>query len=531
MNREINQDISDTYKEVPYHSDAFEQSSPENLDAIARIFGLNPPDLARARVLELGCASGGNLIPFAARYPLSDCVGVDLEPSQIAEGQQIVDISGLRNVSLRAHSIEDIDASFGKFDYIICHGVYSWVPPSVQQAILRVSSENLTDNGIAYVSYNTYPGWKTKEILRDAMLLRGKAGATPKEKLGLARGMLDFMLERSAPGSVLKAIMTEAVPALNSHGEHYLMHEYFELCNAPCYFTHFLERAAQQNLVYLGEAQPQIMIASNFGAEIAKPLLAEFSHSQVQLEQYLDFVVNRTFRQTLLVKAEQAKKINYSMGLAPYTQFHYGDRYEAIASPESALPGTQSFRCNRKKVEFHLSHPAQHAIIRDLIKHAPATRTWQQLLAGAQQVTGLAYDEVEKNAHTLIQYLVTTGAVRYRSNSVEAAAEITQTPKAFALEMVKASKLALVPRRYPVANIWHDPVTLDPIEHCLMGGLDGSNTLPQLQERLRRAVASRQFHFTQANQPVTDPILIEQRIAEALPKALENLRMSGLIVA
>ena len=103
------------------------------------------------------------------------------------------------NVELRAFDIANIDASFGQFDYIVCHGVYSWVPPAVQEAILRVCSENLRPNGVAYVSYNVYPGWKAREIVRDAMILRGAPRDEPDEKLSYARGMLEFLEQSARP--------------------------------------------------------------------------------------------------------------------------------------------------------------------------------------------------------------------------------------------------------------------------------------------------------------------------------------------
>ena len=128
------------YDIVPYDSHPFPQSTVEHLEALAFLFGLAAPAPARARVLELGCAAGGNLIPIAARYPEAKTLGVDLSSVQIQQGQAAIDQLQLENVELRALDIASIDASFGQFDYILCHGVYSWVPESVQDAILRICS-------------------------------------------------------------------------------------------------------------------------------------------------------------------------------------------------------------------------------------------------------------------------------------------------------------------------------------------------------------------------------------------------------
>ena len=117
--------ITKYYDAVPYDSHPFPQSAAEHLEALAYLFGLEAAPPAGASVLELGCAAGGNLIPFAARHPGGSALGVDVSPVQVAQGAAAIGHAGLGNVELRAFDINDIDASFGKFDYIICHGVYS----------------------------------------------------------------------------------------------------------------------------------------------------------------------------------------------------------------------------------------------------------------------------------------------------------------------------------------------------------------------------------------------------------------------
>lgn len=54
----------------------------------------------------------------------------------------------------------------------MCHGVFSWVPESVRRKILTVIKSHLSENGAATISYNTYPGWKSLEALKDMMTFR-----------------------------------------------------------------------------------------------------------------------------------------------------------------------------------------------------------------------------------------------------------------------------------------------------------------------------------------------------------------------
>ena len=165
----MNDVTTSTYDDVPYESNPFPQTHPDRLATIASFFGVTPPPVANARVLELGCAAGGNIIPIAVVHPESKVTGIDLSARQIDDGRAVVDALELKNIDLQQKSISDIDPSFGEFDFIICHGVYSWVPDEVQTDILRISKENLAENGIAYVSYNTYPGWHMRGMIRDMM--------------------------------------------------------------------------------------------------------------------------------------------------------------------------------------------------------------------------------------------------------------------------------------------------------------------------------------------------------------------------
>src|SRR5262249_1781779 len=139
----MSDDLLKSYEETPYHSNPISSCHPDCLATMATLYGMRPPPVASCRVLELGCAGGGNLIPIALTLPAARFVGIDLSPRQIAEGQEIVATLGLKNIQLLPLSILDVGPDFGTFDYILCHGVYSWVPPAVQDKILAICRQHL----------------------------------------------------------------------------------------------------------------------------------------------------------------------------------------------------------------------------------------------------------------------------------------------------------------------------------------------------------------------------------------------------
>ena len=161
-----------SYDEVPYADRVHPATHPDLLAVVATLFGMSPARPDRCRVLELGCASGANLIALAETLPGSSFVGIDLSPRQVAVGRQKVRARGLTNVALHAMSLVDVGEALGLFDYVLCHGVYSWVPAEVRDRILAVCSSNLMPQGVAYVSYNCYPGWHARAGAGDDVLPR-----------------------------------------------------------------------------------------------------------------------------------------------------------------------------------------------------------------------------------------------------------------------------------------------------------------------------------------------------------------------
>ena len=272
-------DVRAAYDEAPYESYAHPQSAPGQLAAVAWALGLDPPDVARARVLEIGCAAAGNLIPFAAMHPLARTVGIDLSQVHIDQGLRRVRALGLDNVELVHSDIAHLDpAAVGQFDFIICHGVYSWVPDEVQEAILAACGQLLSPAGVAYVGYNTYPGWKAKEIVRDAMLLSVGDSTTIDEKVRRARSMVDFLHKVAQPDSVLARALDDYQLMAAAAGDYYLLHEELEIFNAPCYFRDFVDRARAHGLDYLAEALPEYTFARNYGPTVVDHLLDYADH-------------------------------------------------------------------------------------------------------------------------------------------------------------------------------------------------------------------------------------------------------------
>src|SRR5262245_53595780 len=179
-----------SYEEVPYEGFALFLTHPNYLAALGRRFEVTTPPVETCRVLELGCARGDNLIPMAYSLPGARFVGIDLSPRQIAEGRAAIAELGLENIELREQSILDLGPDLGTFDFILAHGVYSWVPDPVREKMLRLCAETLAPNGLAHISYNTYPGWHMRSMIRDMMFFRARETAGTRARVHAGRALM-----------------------------------------------------------------------------------------------------------------------------------------------------------------------------------------------------------------------------------------------------------------------------------------------------------------------------------------------------
>ena len=306
--------LKDSYDDFLYVSKAFATCSINSLIATARIYGLDPAPIKGARVLELGSSCGGNIIPQALYYPEATFTGIDLSSVQIKHGNELIESMGLTNVTLLEKDIMDIDDDFGTFDYIIVHGIWSWVPDMVKDKILSICNRNLSDRGIAYVSYNTYPGWKRLEQMRDIMLYSEKQckSHSLQERTAYTKNVLKLigetmkMDQRSQKQSGYKIDNINRVLEAN---DYYVGHEYLETFNDPVYVSEFIERAEQQGCIYIGDKSIEKSFITWLDDKVVDNIKALANGNHKDNEQYYDFVYDTQFRMSLLTKPCNKDKI------------------------------------------------------------------------------------------------------------------------------------------------------------------------------------------------------------------------------
>ena len=313
-------DVQQTiYSELGYKSMPFPYTTPATLEAYAALVGVSAPNPKNARVLELGATYGGNIISQALFNPDATFVGIELSQEQVEKGNEVIANAGLTNVSLIQSDIASIGSEIGTFDYIIAHGVYSWVDDGVKEALLRLIDEHLAEDGIAYVSYNTYPGWHTMEEVRQLMMFsnRDKTQFNHKEKVLHGKTIGSIVGSQILKYDNLKERNSKFLGALRSvmqKDEYYVGHDHLEPNNDPVYFYQFNDHLAAHSLAYLCDADLTLSMVRSFDADIADTLDKLAPNDHVAQEQYLDFMLDTTFRKSIICKAKHAESVTYDMG-------------------------------------------------------------------------------------------------------------------------------------------------------------------------------------------------------------------------
>jgi methyltransferase-like protein len=526
--------LQTSYDDLPYPGQPYGQTHPGRLATIATLLGLTPPPAERCRVLEIGCGSGGNLIPMALGLPLSTFLGIDLSTSEIARGCKTIEALGLSNIELRQLSILDVDDRLGTFDYILCHGVYSWVPAAVQGKILDIYGQHLTRHGIGYVSYNVYPGWHLSGMVRDMLSYHARryCDEPPDRRVARARALLDFLARVTPrPEGVYAQILREKLAQLRDLPDAYLFHEYLEEENTPVYFRDLCARLAARGLRYLADSAYHLTAATAALAPELRKGLDELTPDLLEKEQYLDFVYNRSLRETLLCRHNLQPDYNVR-----------GERLLAfpVTSPLRPMSATPDLTSNRPQdfqglagMQLSTAVPVVKAALTILGEGWPQAVRLTALPALARQRLGLPAADAEAERQDLLA-LTSTLLLAYASAG-DSLVTLSLSPPAFTdrvSERPQASPLARLQAAggLQATNLRHGTTTLDPFDAHLLPLLDGTRDRPGLLQALVNRFEQRSLHIALPSGPVTDVATARALINDALDQHLTKLARGAVLL-
>ncbi|MCJ7738621.1 MAG: class I SAM-dependent methyltransferase [Anaerolineae bacterium] len=527
--------MHNTYDEVPYPNLSHSNTHPDHLATIATLLGVDAPPVDCCRVLELGCAGGANLLPMAYGLPESEFLGIDASSRQISDGRDTVKQLGLHNLCLRSMDILDVSDALGQFDYIIAHGVYSWVPSSVQDKILQICNHNLTPHGVAYISYNTYPGWHLMSIIRDAMRYRTHNIFDPQQRAAVARSTLEF-LAKSVPverphGAFVQSYATflsDQAKRIDAESDAFLLHDELEDINQPVYFHEFAKRAADNGMQYLAEADFQSVFTDNLGSETAQ-YLEDGASDIVELEQMTDFVRNRMFRRTLLCHDDIP--ITRILDTRNALNLYVASRAVPVAAqPNTLTRSVEEFR-GPDGATLSIDHPISKAAMIHLSDISPSAIGIPELCAAACRRLDADGQHSPNPDDSDILMANLLKAFSYSSQLAEFHVHVPAMLQPAIDRQPIASPVA---RHHAlesdvVTNLWHERVRVDSLRRYVLCRLDGSHTWDDLLDDLIGQAQSGQLEVKRDGSPISDPEEVKAILSRNIVSVLNWAARSALL--
>jgi methyltransferase-like protein/2-polyprenyl-3-methyl-5-hydroxy-6-metoxy-1,4-benzoquinol methylase len=517
-------DDANSYDEIPYPSYPFSLTHPDHLYSIGRVFGVDTPPPETCRVLEIGSASGGNIIPMALQLPGASFLGIDLSARQIEQGQQTIDALGIGNIELRRLDAMELSEQVGTFDYIICHGVFSWVPSEVQDAILGACRDCLSEKGMAYISYNTYPGWHMRGMIRDMMQYHVRNFEDPTKQIAQAKALLRFLADSTGGSDTPYAkFLQSELKILDRHSGSYLFHEHLEQVNEPFYFHQFFDRAAQVGLQYVGDAQLSTMWIDNLPQK-ASETLSKLAPQIQQREQYADFVSNRTFRHSVI--CHPGAGVNRSIDEVRTRQMRYrgrfkieGEKQEIPLSPKVEVAFSNANGRTIRTADTHTK-----VALAELAQTWPASRSVDDLYtvakkrAGADTIMDAARDGAARvQLANNLNHLIVMGLLDFSFAADRFATTVEDKPTAFQLARLQSET------DKNVSTLSHAIVSLSDASRFLIRYIDGTRDRDALVGVLRTAVEEGKLTVQGDEETVT------RELQNAVDNALKIITLNCLL--
>jgi methyltransferase-like protein len=511
--------MTTTYDEVAYPARFHPEAHPDRLATMGRLFGLEAPPLDGCRVLELGCGAGGNLIPAAYSLPTATFVGVELsEMAAGAAGAAARDL-GLTGVSVRAMDLRDFPADAGTFDYVIAHGVYSWVPADVRERLLAICHDHLAENGVAYVSFNAYPGHRLREIARDLMRFgRTRRGAEEApECVRRSRDLLGAIADGASGDEVYDGVIRAERARVGEIDDRVFFHDDLAEINTPFYFHEFAADVGRHALQYLADAEYAETADRPIRPGQADRLVKLAGNDLIAREQYADFLTGRAFRRALLCHAGARLERP-----APPTRLR-GLRLAANVRPTDS-PGARAAGGVRrfdtpKGVTLSTNHPQAGAALEYLGDRWPGSVAFEDLLAAVGAADSSAH------ADELGGFLLRAAAGGVVQLSVR---QPQWEPKPG--EFPRASRLARWQARRGdlVTTLTGASVKLEgPLARELLILLDGTRDRAAIVEGLAEGVVAGRIPLS-ASASIVDPVQVRDLLRSGLEARLQQLAGLGL---
>ena len=444
--------VRELYSQKRYPALSHPEAHPGVLCASARCTGLvSPPLPEQCRVLDIGCASGHHLLALAERFPNSEFHGIDFSDSAIRTARQAAEAVGLKNVTFEHADLREWQPGSSAYDYVIAHGMLSWIPDEAKSALMDLVARSLAPQGIAYVSYNTLPGWAMRR--EAAMMLKALPQIGPGDGLD---AQLKQLAETAAMSDSAHAQdLAEIFRDMRRKGPEILAFDELAPCCDPFHFSGVLHLAGQKKLRYLGESTLPGNLPPNLDPEALRTL-ESLQADPVLFQQTLDLLSGRTHRSSLFCHADT----QLDTGTTTSVVLHFAARLRVSSLPEKAIHG---------EIVGHF-----HAA---LAAASPASRSVPDLMEDCARRLGPRW-EPEQASKAIADWLYQAarlGWVELRSEEVHAATHAPARP------CLSALNLHFAKQGDPLVDAFHQTCRFPESHQKVVKALDGTHGHDELR--------------------------------------------------
>ncbi|MBL1210761.1 class I SAM-dependent methyltransferase [Geminocystis sp. GBBB08] len=379
--------------EINYTYGFYGELSPLKLALATAVNSVHPPDLNKPfNYCELGCGRGYTTNLLASAYPHAQFYANDFNPNHILEAKTLASSATNQNVHFFDDSFTKfIHQDLPQFDFIVLHGIYSWITPENRQAIVKFIDQKLTVGGLVYLSYNALPGWSVAIPIQGLMLRHRQQSSEPiLESIEQALNFTGKLIDTKAGYFVQNPNLKNRYERLKLQNRYYLAHEYFNEQWNSFYFDQVVQELEEAKLNFIGSAQlTDYVDVLNLSQEAQKEL--NEIKDPIYKEVVRDFYLNTQFRRDI-----------FARGKLPMTPVQQSElirniRY-ALIVPRNTVKLQQSFAVGNVTLHLDIYNPicdvlAESSLTMEELHNHPAINkiTMNNLYQALIVLTGIGY--------------------------------------------------------------------------------------------------------------------------------------------
>ncbi|MCB0317736.1 MAG: class I SAM-dependent methyltransferase [Bdellovibrionales bacterium] len=517
--------MSSDYEKVRFFSLPSPEKHPSRIGAIAKIMGLEAKPIEESRILEIACGAGENLLPIACVYPNAEFLGLDSADKLLKEAKLVAEELKLKNVSFKNYEIGKTKEDFGKFDYIICYGMFSWVAEEIQKSLIQFVKNSLADNGLACISYNSLPGWNLRSSLRDVCKIYDKNSRLPEERIENVKKLLnslkDLQVDDYSPyGQQLR----EQLEFLDTQSSGFIFHELLGDQVSATSIDQFSRLIEAESMYFNGDARLSRMRFLSLSDQQSQESIKHIDVKNLtlsELESLADVVNPLSFRTTVFSKNKTKtidinaiSKLYLSSPLVPLSK-----------NPDITGTGAEEFIDAREYTEKE-TNPLMKAcliFLKDIWPESVALKDLINLAANRFNLdTDTASTEYVRERFLALGCMGMADFFLSEPKCLKHAGEFPIAHPYARFQSKETKK---------VTNYRHEYSLLDDFQRIMINFMDGTRDIPALQSAMVKAFIDGKLNISEDGKPLKNPLQAEELVREQTINALRMLSESALLSA